>query len=210
MSMIGMGVLAGIGACVGLGASAPVAAHRAYRKARARAAHIEATLMVAYQQALVIEPIVQKPMLTRVDFRMLDPRHISRVPDRELEVADCDFKTGAALRGNDGLAPARIIEVPVEVERIVYKTLPDDLASYVTVLDVLSEMGVEAKKEITWPVGRAARRAHIQHYGVPPRMVTRGSTRSGGGTHAYAGYPPEFVHVIKGLLRQREVASWGA
>lgn len=207
MSMIGVGVLAGIGACVGLGATAPVAARRAYRKARARAAQRPESIPLAITHEVMIPAQVhakrpiEKVAALRVDFRQLEPQHISHVPARELEVTNCDLKSEMFPSGNSAPAPEpTIIEVPVEVERIVYAHLPDDLDTYVTVLDVMDQMGVDIKKEITWPVGREARRAHIAHYGVPPRSITRGKTRSGGGTHAYAGYPPEFVPTLKGLI----------
>ena len=194
MSLIGVSVLAGIGACVGLGATAPVAARRAYLKARARAAQRVTPLALAHEVMIPVR--IERKSMVRVDFRQLAPEHISR-PHHVM--ADVD------VASRDSLPPARIIEVPIEVERIVYKALPEDLSTYVTIVEVMRRLGVEITNEKTWALGREARKLHVAQYGVPPRKVLRQKT-NGTGSHDFSGYPPEFVGVVEGLIQQSEAA----
>lgn len=99
-----------------------------------------------------------------------------------------------------------IVRVPVEVVRevqlpgtIEYRSLPEDLSSYQTLPEIMLRLGVARHKALTWSLGRQAARLHLQHYGVPPRKVSRQKT-SGSGTHDFAGYPPDFIAAIEALI----------
>lgn len=193
MSMVGLGVLAGIGACVGLGATAPVAARRVYRRVRARSAErqVSEIMALAYAPMIPVEVKTQRPSMVRVDFRQLEPHHMTRVAYEPIP----DLEPVAPVPVPDP-APPQI----VEVERIVYKALPEDLSTYVTIIEVMRRMGVDITNEKTWSLGRQARTLHVKQYGVPPRKVLRTKT-NGTGSHDFSGYPPEFVETLEMLIK---------
>ena len=143
------------------------------------------------------------PRLARAADRALARRYASVI---EVErVVEVRVPVPAPALEAAPVSPPEVIEIERVVhvegpERIIYAPLPDDISTYVTVLDVLTDMGIPPSREITWPVGREAAKAHRVHYGVSPRQITRARTRTGGGTHAYAGYPAEFVPILRVII----------
>lgn len=91
-------------------------------------------------------------------------------------------------------------------ERVVYRTLPADVDTYITVIDVARGLGVEPEKDLMWAIGRQAARLHRTVYGCGPRKALREKT-GGGGRHDFAVYPPEMRWDLEGLFRIRAEAA---
>jgi len=99
-----------------------------------------------------------------------------------------------------GIGNQQLDSEPEVIERIIYRSLPEDLTEYFSVVDVIREASPDHARTLAWTVGRKARRLHIDRYGCPPRKALR--RKSGGsGSHDFAIYPPEMRNEIREMVQ---------
>lgn len=75
-----------------------------------------------------------------------------------------------------------------------------DLSTWVTVDQVVVDMGLEPHRDLTWSVGRQMRDRFEELTGKPPMSERRPKT-SGSGSHTKTVYPPWMRSEIEGLVR---------
>lgn len=90
------------------------------------------------------------------------------------------------------------VQAPPETV-VVYKTLPEDTSEYVTLVEMMTKLGVTPHKALNWSLGRQAAARHLEVYGVPPKKVDRTKT-TGTGSHSFAAYPPEFFPELEAII----------
>lgn len=74
------------------------------------------------------------------------------------------------------------------------------LADWLTIDQVIVDMGLEPHRDLTWAVGRQMRDRYIEATGSPPPSERRPKT-NGGGSHSKSVYPPWRRQEIEDLVR---------
>jgi hypothetical protein len=71
---------------------------------------------------------------------------------------------------------------------------------WITVIEVIQDMGIEPTKELDWRVGKMMQEWFERTFGAPPIKDNRKKT-NGTGTHCFALYPEFFRKVIENFVR---------
>jgi len=85
------------------------------------------------------------------------------------------------------------------------------MTTWITVIDVITQLGFEPRKELTWSVGNRMAEWYTRTFGHAPLKDLRPKTAGEGGSHCFAHYPDCFFGVIEGFVRMCafEVARQG-
>lgn len=85
------------------------------------------------------------------------------------------------------------------------------VAFFITVIEVIWDMGVEPNNKLDWRVGDLMQEFWVRHTGAPPHKDNRAKTNGNGGSHCFALYPAEFRPKIESYVRmcKTELARQG-
>jgi hypothetical protein len=72
--------------------------------------------------------------------------------------------------------------------------------TYITVVDVFTDLGFEPIPDDTWAVGAAVRELYKSAMGQSPMLELRKKT-NGPGSHCFAVYPPHWRPKIEEIVR---------
>jgi len=75
------------------------------------------------------------------------------------------------------------------------------IATFITVIDVIVRLGYEPRKHLTWAVGAQMADWYTRNCGHAPPKDLRAKTNGEGGSHCFAHYPECFFKVIEGFVR---------
>ena len=73
-------------------------------------------------------------------------------------------------------------------------------ANFITIIEVIIDMGIEPTNELDWKVGRMMQESYERRCGHPPLKDNRKKT-NGTGSHCFALYPEECRKEIQGFVR---------
>jgi hypothetical protein len=76
-----------------------------------------------------------------------------------------------------------------------------DLSEWITVPDVVRGMKIELTPRLNWSVGNRMQNTYRRRFGKQPPKVLAEKT-SGGGSHCFAIYPPEWRKEIEAVVRE--------
>lgn len=79
-------------------------------------------------------------------------------------------------------------------------------ANYITVVEVIRDMGLEPETKLDWWVGDKMQEYYVSLCGEAPQKENRKKT-SGGGNHCMALYPELFRLKIEGFVRMRKTEA---
>lgn len=74
---------------------------------------------------------------------------------------------------------------------------------YITIIEVMRDMGVEPTKDVSWPVGETVSNHWESLHGERPLRRTCPKT-NGGGSHSFAVYPEEWRPLIEKIVNEHK------